>query len=658
MGLIILGTVSRSDLGLPEDWHRIWSWLESGGIPEAPQQDPPAAPKKKFPSLPILSSYKGVFDDSFWAQFPFNDLPTSIHSKIDVACLQGLIKESSRLMTVAELARADRAVSFLLKGAPSYQIRDLPQVFCRNDESAYQYGEMLTDTLAAWVSEGFLAGPFKSPPLPRFRVNPLKVVVKPDKVRPVLNVSSPIGASFNDNICEERMEKVVMSSAKKFSESILVAGKGSFLTKSDKKDAYKNIPCNLKDLRLQGLCWGGRYFVELYQIFGSRGAAANYDTLDNTTVTLARVQCSIPKPLVHRQLDDTPVVGPAHLDWCQQFTKTYSEICQKIGFKLAPDCPKLDKAFTLSKKGKILGIVFDTDKLAWSLPDDKRKDYLAALASAITEAQLSLVDAESLLGKLTFVVSVAPFMRVFKSNLMVLLSAMLESGNASLPLSAELLKDLRVWSAFLADSQAFLPIASPQMAPPLSHKTITTDAAGWKPDSGALIDAGIGVVAVSDSGELFFVSQTLWAFSEDAGLWDSSGKFLGCKTTSLELSGLVVAILQLGNELAGQHVVFQVDNIACHYIWSKGYSTSDRIASILARILVLLEAKLHMVLHVTHHPRLSSWESSLADRLSRARTTSASDRALLSRYRPPPFSVPSISGCSHLTRTGIYHLKS
>ena len=97
-------------------------------------------------------------------------------------------------------------------------------------------------------------------------------------------------------------------------------------------------------------------------------------------------------------------------------------------------------------------------------------------------------------------------MRVFKSNLMVLLSAMLESGNASLPLSAELLKDLRVWSAFLADSQSFLPIASPQVAPPLFHKTITTDAAGWKPSSGALIDAGIGVVAMDESSELVFLS--------------------------------------------------------------------------------------------------------------------------------------------------------
>ena len=127
---------------------------------------------------------------------------------------------------------------------------------------------MLTDTLAYWVSAGFLAGPFKYPPLPKFRVNPLKVVVRNGKVRPVLNVSSPLYRSFNDNVCPIAMEKVVMSSAKKFSFSLLEAGKGALLSKSDKSDAYKNIPCNLPDLRLQGLEWGGKNFVELDQKIG------------------------------------------------------------------------------------------------------------------------------------------------------------------------------------------------------------------------------------------------------------------------------------------------------------------------------------------------------------------------------------------------------
>ena len=47
-----------------------------------------------------------------------------------------------------------------------------------------------------------MSGPFIFPPLKKFRVNPLKMVPQHNKVRPVLNVSSPIGSSFNDNADE------------------------------------------------------------------------------------------------------------------------------------------------------------------------------------------------------------------------------------------------------------------------------------------------------------------------------------------------------------------------------------------------------------------------------------------------------------------------
>ena len=49
--------------------------------------------------------------------------------------------------------------------------------------------------------------------LREFRSNMLKVVVQRGKTRPVINVSAPRGASFNDNIKESAMERVEMSSA-------------------------------------------------------------------------------------------------------------------------------------------------------------------------------------------------------------------------------------------------------------------------------------------------------------------------------------------------------------------------------------------------------------------------------------------------------------
>ncbi len=494
----------------------------------------------------------------------------------------------------------------------------------------------MTDTLASWVEQGFLAGPFKFPPLPKFRVNPLKVVAKQGKIRPVLNVSSPIGRSFNDNIQVAAMEKVVMTSACKFGSSILEAGRGAKMTKFDKKDAYKNVPCNLADLRLQGLQWGGRFFVELDQIFGSKAAACNYDTLDNSTVALTKAVCSIPKKFVHRQLDDTPVVGPATNNWCEQFTSEYKKLCDSLGMKLAPDCPDCDKAFTLSTRGKVLGIVFDSTELSWTLPEEKRAEYMNMITRVLTDGELTIETAESLLGKLNFVTAMAPFMKTFKFTLQVALKSLIEAEQESLPLSEELAADLRTWWAFIRDNSRGFPIPAPSSAPPLRYKSVTTDASGWKPMSCSDIDAALGAVVLSEDGLLEFVSQVRWSFSDSSALWDSKSKYLGCKTTSLEMAGLLIPLLLLPEKLAGQHVVVGVDNIGCHWICKKGYSSSDSLSSVLARLVSFVAAKYCIALHVVHVPRLSTWESSLADRLSRARTTTKADSALLSAFPSPP----------------------
>ena len=68
-----------------------------------------------------------------------------------------------------------------------------------------------------------------------------------------------------------------MSSAKKFGQSLLDAGEGAKMTKFDMQNAYKIVPCNMKDLRLQGFKWAGRFFVETTQPFRAIKAVSNYD---------------------------------------------------------------------------------------------------------------------------------------------------------------------------------------------------------------------------------------------------------------------------------------------------------------------------------------------------------------------------------------------
>ena len=144
----------------------------------------------------------------------------------------------------------------------------------------------MTDAIAYGIKSGFACGPFDSPPLDRFRVNQLAAVPQDGKVRPVINVSYPAGSSFNDNIIENSMEKVKMSSARSFGYTLKKCGKCATLSKFDMRDAYKNVPCSLHDLRLQGFKWLEKYFYETAQMFGAKSAVPNYDILGHTVASL------------------------------------------------------------------------------------------------------------------------------------------------------------------------------------------------------------------------------------------------------------------------------------------------------------------------------------------------------------------------------------
>ena len=106
--------------------------------------------------------------------------------------------------------------------------------------------------------------------------------------------------------------------------------------------------------------------------------------MGNTVCTLAKCVSSIPNELVHRQIDDVPTVAPENTSWCEEFTKEYSEICEALNIELAPDCPLKDKAFKLSKVGKVLGIMFDSSNLTWSLPSEKRIEYMNDIHKVLT----------------------------------------------------------------------------------------------------------------------------------------------------------------------------------------------------------------------------------------------------------------------------------
>ncbi len=90
------------------------------------------------------------------------------------------------------------------------------------------------------------------PPMDGFRENHLMAVVRKTKVRPILNLSSPKGWSFNDAVNSWREDTLQMSTPRLFAESVLKAGKGALISKTDIQDAYKPIPNTVDERKYYG----------------------------------------------------------------------------------------------------------------------------------------------------------------------------------------------------------------------------------------------------------------------------------------------------------------------------------------------------------------------------------------------------------------------
>ena len=237
----------------------------------------PEPGERKFPEIPVLENYDTVPDPEFWDKFPSRQLNRRPRTKINVKNLRKLVDEAGDSLSKTEKRRANRAIKDLTFGAEAYQKVELPPVETKNAKSAFTHGILLTDKIATWIEDGFVAGPFVCPPVAGFRTNPLMAVERNGKVRPVLNMSGPRGASFNDNVDKRKLERVHMATAKKFSFALRKAGRGARFSKFDVKDAYKLIPCKTKDTRLQGFSWLGRYFCKTQGTFGGIGSVCNFD---------------------------------------------------------------------------------------------------------------------------------------------------------------------------------------------------------------------------------------------------------------------------------------------------------------------------------------------------------------------------------------------
>jgi hypothetical protein len=208
-------------LGLPAEWGIVEDWLTNKTFAEPRSTVSDSKQEEKDKSSGTANS---AID---WEAFPKKEIPAGQETRINIEELKRIIDRNKENLLDHELRRAQRTISYLVEGAPAHQVRRLKSCLVKNKIPSSEANGAVLETVANWVKEGFVAGPFRQPPLDNFRVNGMIAIIKGQKVRPVLNVSEPSGTFFNDNVDKYQVERVTMDNARTFSYTLLEAGKNA-----------------------------------------------------------------------------------------------------------------------------------------------------------------------------------------------------------------------------------------------------------------------------------------------------------------------------------------------------------------------------------------------------------------------------------------------
>ena len=638
-------SVLRIHHGVPDSWPKIRSWLNNSHPVLAVRTPDAPSFSLKCPEVMELASYDKPPPQSFWNNFPTNLTKTDHSTTVNIKMFEELISVCKPKWSYQQKTIANRSAKVLRLGSKTDFKKNCKPVYNSvNAKSAIKNGRCITDTVASWIKKGYVIGPFFSPPFKKFNTSPLMAAVQKTKVRPILNLSAPLGSSFNDAVDKNRLRKLTMSSAKKFSQTLIRMGKDAKFAKSDIVDAYKIIPCHASEWRFFGFKWLGKFFADTSSPFGSTSAPAGFDDFGETVTNIAATISETPKSLIHRQLDDVPVVAPASSNIAESFSNTYKNVCKKLNVELAPPCPSFEKAFEPSTTGTVLGIRFDSSKMTWKLPVDKWTETTWLLSSFLDKKSSYLLEFQKLHGKINDFAQLGIFLKGFRFFQNNFFKKFDNNEKICLEIPEEVKIELRIWLKCIIDSKDGFPIPLIIENIPLFFIENFSDAAGAafdssNPSNPINDDRGAAAITIVDNCITHF-SAVSWSYE------------LLCKyphnSAIFECIGLLMPFIEFPKIFAGKFVRCNVDNVSLVFNWEKKCTKKDDITYSLIQTLHLFEFALPCKIFVDHSPRRSSVETILVDNLSRANSTTKADLNMLRNAQKSRLSGPLASWCKDL----------
>jgi hypothetical protein len=113
-----------------------------------------------------------------WTSFLFKKIPRKPETRVNIEALEKLVNENKDKLLMQELERAVRTIDYLRNGAPALQLAKLKSCLVPNKLMTADARAAVLKTIEDWIRKGFVAGPFKEPPLDNFRVNGMIAIIK------------------------------------------------------------------------------------------------------------------------------------------------------------------------------------------------------------------------------------------------------------------------------------------------------------------------------------------------------------------------------------------------------------------------------------------------------------------------------------------------
>ncbi|MCP3933190.1 MAG: hypothetical protein GY705_29320 [Bacteroidetes bacterium] len=444
-----------------------------------------------------------------------------------------------------------------------------------------EFEPLVDDMIKKELKEQRIAGPFLYPP-PGLIISPLGAVPKKEvgKIRIIHNLSHPKHDSVNSNIpyeyCTVEYELIDVCN-----NLVAKLGKGTLMAKGDLCSAFRLLRVCLSDLKFLGFVWKNLIYFDKMLPMGASVSCSQFEKL-SCAIQWILINIFKVENMSHI-LDDFLFFGKASTDECKKSLQSFLLLAESIGLKVKPE-----KTVWPSTRVEMHGILFDSEKMIMTLPDDKVQKAKSLLDNLLKKRKAQLVQIQQLHGVLNFACrAVAPgrtFLRRI-SNLMKGAS----NPKHYIRINKEARKDFQAWIYFLDKFNA-TPIL-----PPIAW---TADVK-WKLFSDA---SGRGFASVF--GHKWFMGK----FPE---FWIP--KSIAIK----ELTPIYLSFLIWINFFKNVKICFLVDNLSVvHILRSK--TSKDPILMSMVRKMVVVAMLNNVMFSAVHIP---GKHNVVADLISRFQTS-------------------------------------